>query len=147
VAPPHAVGTALTLQTSLGFLLTLATIQLVPLIQLAAGWRWAFPILALGPAAGIACIARLRRGRDKVPPIRVSLPPAWPASRRVPARVRGLALGPSVRVPVVQIGHVRVVMDERHVPMGVGVRLAWWIGSLVFVLMVFVVNVQMVVLD
>jgi sugar phosphate permease len=63
VAPPHAVGTALTLQTSLGFLLTLATIQLVPLIQLAAGWRWAFPILALGPAAGIACIARLRAAR------------------------------------------------------------------------------------
>ena len=30
VAPPHAVGTALTLQTSLGFLLTMATIQLVP---------------------------------------------------------------------------------------------------------------------
>ena len=63
VAPPHAVGTALTLQTSLGFLLTLATIEIVPLIQVAAGWRWAFPVLALGPAAGIACIARLRAAR------------------------------------------------------------------------------------
>ena len=32
VAPPHAVGTALTLQTSLGFLLTMVTIQLIPVI-------------------------------------------------------------------------------------------------------------------
>ncbi len=59
VAPPHAVGTALTLQTSLGFLLTMLTIQLVPVVVAAAGWRWAFPVLALGPAAGIAAIGRL----------------------------------------------------------------------------------------
>ncbi|HEX9737003.1 MAG TPA: MFS transporter [Thermoanaerobaculia bacterium] len=59
VAPPHAVGTALTLQTSMGFLLTLATIQLVPALVTAVGWPWAFPILALGPAAGIASILRL----------------------------------------------------------------------------------------
>ena len=31
--PPHAVGTALTLQTSLGFLLTMASIQLVPVVE------------------------------------------------------------------------------------------------------------------
>lgn len=62
VAPSHAVGTALTLQTSLGFLLTLATIQAVPRIAELAGWPWAFPILALGPAAGIWAISRLRRG-------------------------------------------------------------------------------------
>ena len=59
LAPRHAVGTALTLQTSLGFLLTLATIQLVPQLAEAAGWRWAFAILALGPAFGIAAIQRL----------------------------------------------------------------------------------------
>ena len=52
-APPHAVGTALTLQTSMGFLLTMVTIQLVPLMVEGAGWRWAFPVLALGPAVGI----------------------------------------------------------------------------------------------
>jgi MFS family permease len=62
VAPRHAVGTALTLQTSLGFLLTLATIELVPLLAAAWGWPLAFPVLALGPAAGIAAISRLRRG-------------------------------------------------------------------------------------
>jgi MFS family permease len=58
-APPHAVGTALTLQTSMGFLLTMLTIQMVPAIVEVAGWRWAFPVLALGPAAGITAIARL----------------------------------------------------------------------------------------
>ena len=60
-APPHAVGTALTLQTSLGFLLTMATIQLVPVLVDAVGWRLAFVVLALGPAAGIAAIRRLDR--------------------------------------------------------------------------------------
>ena len=59
-APPHAVGTALTLQTSMGFLLTMLTIQMIPPIVEAAGWPWAFPILALGPAAGIAAIRGLR---------------------------------------------------------------------------------------
>ena len=59
LAPRHAVGTALTLQTSVGFLLTLATIQLVPRLAEAAGWRWAFTVLAVGPAFGIAAIRRL----------------------------------------------------------------------------------------
>jgi len=61
VAPRHAVGTALTLQTSLGFLLTMASIQLIPLLVASVGWRWSFPVLALGPAAGIAAIRRLMR--------------------------------------------------------------------------------------
>jgi MFS family permease len=60
LSPPHAVGTALTLQTSLGFLLTMVTIQLTPVLVGVAGWRWAFPVLALGPALGIAAIHRLR---------------------------------------------------------------------------------------
>jgi sugar phosphate permease len=60
-APADAVGTALTLQVSLGFLLTTVTIQLVPWLVDAAGWRWAFPLLALGPAAGIVSIRRLQR--------------------------------------------------------------------------------------
>jgi MFS family permease len=68
VSPRHAVGTALTLQTSLGFLLTMATIQLVPEIVSASGWRWAFPILALGPVAGILAISRLARLRRSAGP-------------------------------------------------------------------------------
>ncbi len=57
--PPHTVGTALTIQTSLGFLLTMVSIQLVPPLVAIVGWRWAFPVLALGPAFGIASIRRL----------------------------------------------------------------------------------------
>jgi MFS family permease len=63
LSPPHAVGTALTLQTSLGFLLTMVTIQMIPALVEAVGWRLAFPLLALGPAAGIAAIRRLGYGR------------------------------------------------------------------------------------
>ena len=59
VAPPEDVGTALMLQTSLGFLLTMVTIQAVPLFVDIMEWRWAFGFLALGPAAGIATIRRL----------------------------------------------------------------------------------------
>jgi hypothetical protein len=54
-------GTALTLQTALGFLLTLVTIRGVPLVADAIGWRWAFPWLAVGPALGIAAMVTLRR--------------------------------------------------------------------------------------
>lgn len=57
--PAHAVGTALTLQVSLGFLLTTLTIQVVPLIVRTAGWPWAFALLAVGPALGIWSIRRL----------------------------------------------------------------------------------------
>jgi MFS family permease len=60
VVAPHAIGTALTLQTSLGFLVTTITIQLVPVVVGATSWRFAFPMLALGPALGIAAIRRLR---------------------------------------------------------------------------------------
>jgi MFS family permease len=57
--PAHAVGTALTLQTSLGFLLTAGVIQLVPLLEARVGWPWAFTMLALGPMVGIASIKAL----------------------------------------------------------------------------------------
>ncbi len=65
--PPHTVGTALTVQTSLGFLLTMLPMQLVPLIAQRAGWRWGFAILALGPVAGIAAIRRLATLRAGTP--------------------------------------------------------------------------------
>jgi hypothetical protein len=59
----HAVGTALTLQISLGFLLTMVTIQAVPAIVAVVGWAWAFPVPAFGPMAGTGAIRRLRGGR------------------------------------------------------------------------------------
>ncbi len=60
-ADDEARGTALTLQTALGFLLTLVTIRGVPLVAEAAGWRWAFAGLAVGPALGVVAMVRLRR--------------------------------------------------------------------------------------
>ena len=59
VVEPHAVGTALTLQTSVGFLLTTISIQLVPPLVNVVGWQWAFPMLALGPALGIIAMRKL----------------------------------------------------------------------------------------
>jgi MFS family permease len=61
LCPAERTGTALTVQTSLGFLLTMASIRLVPSFAARVGWRWAFVILALGPAAGIWAMAKLRR--------------------------------------------------------------------------------------
>ncbi len=54
-------GTALTLQTSLGFLLTLVTIRMIPALQSYVGWTWAFAFLAIGPVLGIWAMASLRR--------------------------------------------------------------------------------------
>jgi len=59
-------GTALTLQTSLGFLLTLVTIRLVPTLEGYFGWTWAFAFLALGPVVGIWAMYALRRSPEAV---------------------------------------------------------------------------------
>ncbi len=71
VAPRHAVGTALTLQTSLGFLLTAATIWMTVELEIRFGWRVAFGVLALGPWAGILAMRRLQRLRR----LRADAPP------------------------------------------------------------------------
>lgn len=65
-APRHAVGTALTLQTSLGFLLSIVTIQALPVLAERVGWQWAMIVLVLGPIAGLAGVRRLR------PPVRAA---------------------------------------------------------------------------
>jgi MFS family permease len=57
--PPHAVGTALTVQVCLGFLLTTLTIQLIPPMVARVGWEGAFAMLAVGPALGILSLRRL----------------------------------------------------------------------------------------
>jgi MFS family permease len=54
------VGTALTMQLALGFTLTVATIWLLPVLEDAVGWRWAFAFLAPGPALGVVAMLRLR---------------------------------------------------------------------------------------
>ena len=54
------IGTALTVQTSLGFLLTMVTIRLIPSLVSRVGWDWAFSFLALGPIIGIWAMLALR---------------------------------------------------------------------------------------
>jgi MFS family permease len=61
LADEEYVGTALTMQTCLGFLLTMASIRLIPAALGFVGWRWAFALLAPGPALGIVAMYRLRR--------------------------------------------------------------------------------------
>ena len=59
LAPREYVGTALTLQTCLGFLLTMVTIRLVPVWVSTWGWEVAYTPLAIGPALGILAMWRL----------------------------------------------------------------------------------------
>jgi MFS family permease len=60
------IGTALTLQTSMGFLLTLITVRLVPSLVEDIGWQWSFAILALGPIFGIWAMRSLMKSPDAV---------------------------------------------------------------------------------
>jgi MFS family permease len=61
--PRTHVGTALTLQTSAGFLLTMVSMRLVPPVSEIAGWRSAFLFLAPGPILGAMAMRRLNRIR------------------------------------------------------------------------------------
>ena len=61
LAPRELVGTALTVQTSLGFLLTTITIYLLPWAAGVIGWRWAMMVLVPGPLIGVAAMLSLRR--------------------------------------------------------------------------------------
>ena len=60
LADQSYVGTALTLQLAVGFILTVATIWLIPLAANLLGWRWAFALLAPGPALGVLAMLRLK---------------------------------------------------------------------------------------
>ena len=62
VVDPRYIGTALTIQLAAGFILTLLTIFLVPVVRDAYGWGWAFLILAPGPAIGAYAMRALRIG-------------------------------------------------------------------------------------
>lgn len=66
LSDPEFLGTALTLQTSMGFLLTLITIRLVPTLVQIVGWQWSFVFLALGPAFGIWAMRRLKESPEAV---------------------------------------------------------------------------------
>jgi MFS family permease len=57
---PRYVGTVLTAQTAVGFLLTVVTMQLVPLAAGLVGWQYAFVLLAPGPLIGAVAMSALR---------------------------------------------------------------------------------------
>ena len=71
LADRRYVGTALTAQTALGFLLTIVTIQLVPLLAAVVGWRYAFVMLAAGPMTALPAMTtlsrRMRRNSHAIP--------------------------------------------------------------------------------
>ncbi|MFD1794935.1 MFS transporter [Paracoccus aurantiacus] len=60
-APPELAGSLMTMQTALGFALTIFTVQMTPLIAGWLGWPAALALMALGPAMGIAALRPLLR--------------------------------------------------------------------------------------
>ena len=66
LSDPSYLGTALTIQTALGFALTIFSIQLVPIMVELVGWTYAFMFLAIGPIFGIISMLLLRKEPDSV---------------------------------------------------------------------------------
>lgn len=60
-SPPQAAGSLMTLQTALGFALTIATVQATPWLAETLGWPIVLAAMALGPAFGIWAMWGLRR--------------------------------------------------------------------------------------
>jgi acyl dehydratase len=62
------LGTALTMQTAVGFSLTVVTIQFVGVLATWTSWQYAFLVLAVGPAIGITAMTRFfRDGKTHIP--------------------------------------------------------------------------------
>jgi MFS family permease len=57
---PRYVGTALTIQTCIGFLITTISIRLIPVLVDRLSWRYAFAVLSIGPILGIIAMMRLQ---------------------------------------------------------------------------------------
>jgi len=66
LAEPRLIDTVLTLQTSLGFLLTAGSIWLIGHMADAVGWRYAFIVLAIGPLLGALSMMMLRRQPEAI---------------------------------------------------------------------------------
>jgi MFS family permease len=61
LSPRNMMGTMLTIQTCVGFLISLTTIHLIPLFADLVSWKYAFAPLAVGPLLGVIAMSRLRR--------------------------------------------------------------------------------------
>ena len=66
LSDPRYVGTALTMQTSTGFLVTIMTVQAIPVFVETLGWERVFILLTLGPIFAIASMWKLRRLPESV---------------------------------------------------------------------------------
>ena len=60
VVDQRYVGSAVTLQLAVGFVLTVVTIWLIPVLRDDFGWGWAFVVLVPGPILGVAAMLRLK---------------------------------------------------------------------------------------
>ncbi|HEY7287370.1 MAG TPA: MFS transporter [Vicinamibacterales bacterium] len=58
-SPRDHVGTALTVQLCAGFLLTMVSIRLIPVMAARIGWQWVFLCLVPGPVAGALAVGAL----------------------------------------------------------------------------------------
>ncbi len=64
LSPPRLIGSMLTIQTSIGFLLTFFAIQTMPVLIELLTWRYTFAVLAIGPLLGALAMWRLRHELD-----------------------------------------------------------------------------------
>ncbi|WP_209300588.1 hypothetical protein [Lentibacillus salicampi] len=53
-------GTALTIQMCVGYLITIASINLIPLVQQWISWEWVFTLLSIGPILGIIAMLKFK---------------------------------------------------------------------------------------
>jgi MFS family permease len=65
-SPRTLVGTALTLQTCAGFLLTMVSMRLMPFAAARLGWRWTFLLLVPGPLLGALAMTALAKPKNLV---------------------------------------------------------------------------------
>ncbi len=70
VTAQRYVGTALTAQMAMGFLVTVASIRLVSIVADAVGWRWALAVLSVGPALGVTVLRRSDMLHSRGGPVR-----------------------------------------------------------------------------
>lgn len=54
------LGTALTFQMCIGFLITIFSINLIPIAQSIIGWEWVFALLSIGPVLGLISMMKFR---------------------------------------------------------------------------------------
>jgi len=62
---PQYVGTALTVETCSGYLLTMLTIRIIPSLAASVGWQWAFVALVPGPVVGALAMRRMQASGER----------------------------------------------------------------------------------